>query len=356
MKGLLKIATILILLFWHLVSMAQPQATMKLDTNTILVGDQTVLELRFDCPSGYEVKWPVWADTLIREIEIIKKTGKETVPSEDNTQTLYQQRLTITSFDSGYYAIPPITIQYRKPGDSAWYEAETEPVLLGVNTVPVNLQGEIKDIKPPEHAPFTFREALPYILILLGIGLSTFLVIWYLRKRKKAEPIFRVSPKPQLPPHQIALDALQTLRLKKLWQNGNIKEYHTELTDIIRDYLQSKFRMQAHEYTSEEIMEAVQQTAVNPQAQEKLRQTLSLADMVKFAKMQPLPLEHDTSLNHAIDFVRETMHLGMNGNVKTEDSTMHKDVAESEDKESAQPEITEKAIAEAEAGKEGKDV
>ncbi|MCB2221188.1 MAG: hypothetical protein KQI35_12390 [Bacteroidetes bacterium] len=356
MKVLLKIATIWILLFWHLVSMAQTEATMKLDTNTILVGDQTELELRFSCPSNFEVNWPVFADTLIREIEIIKKTAKETVPSEDKTQTLYLQRLTITSFDSGYYAIPPISFQYRKPGDSSWYRTETEPVLLGVNTVPVNLQGEIKDIKPPEHAPFTFREALPYILILLGAGLVTFLVIWYLRKRKKAEPIFRMASKPQLPPHQIALDALQTLRLKKLWQNGNIKEYHTELTDIIRDYLQSKFRMQAHEYTSEEIMEAVQQTAVNAQAQEKLRQTLSLADMVKFAKMQPLPLEHDTSLNNAVDFVKETMHLGMNGHAKTEDNAMHQGDMEKKEPDYEQAEITSPIEKDTEAGKEVKDV
>ncbi len=300
-------------IFWNLLLLAQTEATMKLDTNAILVGDQTGLEIRFNCPSDYEVKWPVFADTLTKEIEVVKKSKKESIPSKDQSGTLYQQRLTITSFDSGYYAIPPISIQYRKPGDSAWYTAETEPELLGVNTVPVNLQGEIKDIKPPEHAPFTFREALPYILVVLGAGLITFFVIWYLRKRKKEEPIFRVAPKPQLPPHQQALDALQELRLKKLWQNGHIKEYHTELTDIIRDYLHLKFGIQAQEYTSDEIMEAVHKTAANEQVKNKLRQTLLLADMVKFAKMQPLPVEHDASLNNAVDFVKETTHLGLNG-------------------------------------------
>ncbi|MEZ5146005.1 MAG: hypothetical protein R2759_02675 [Bacteroidales bacterium] len=313
MKILFKIAFTLLLAFWNLISLAQTEANIKLDTNAILVGDQTGLEIEFNCPATYEVKWPVFADTLTREIEIIKKSAKETIPSADKSQNKYIQKLTITSFDSGYYAIPPVVIQYRKPDDSTWFTMETEPLLLGVNSVPVNLQGEIKDIKPPEHAPVTFREALPYILIFLGVALATFLLIWYFKKRKKAEPIFRVAPKPQLPAHQIAMDALETLRFKKLWQNGQIKEYHTELTDIVRDYLHGKFNIQAQEYTSDEIMEAVNKTNANAQAKDKLRQTLALADMVKFAKMQPLPLEHDASLNNAIDFVKETMHLGING-------------------------------------------
>ena len=295
-----------------MVSVSQTNATMKLDSSNILVGDQTGLEIRFEAPATFEVKWPDLHDTLTSEIEIIKKSKKETIQSDDKTSNIHIQKLTITSFDSGYYAIPPIQIQFRKTGDSVWSKTETAPVLLGVNSVPVNLEGEIKDIKPPENAPFTFREALPYILIFIGVALATLMVIWYLRKRKKAEPIFRVAPKPQLPPHQIALDALESLRFKKLWQNGHIKAYHTELTDIIREYLHGKFAIQAQEYTSDEIMDEVNNTAANTQAKDKLRQTLALADMVKFAKMQPLPLEHDASLNNAIDFVKETIHLGNN--------------------------------------------
>jgi hypothetical protein len=173
----------------------------------------------------------------------------------------------------------------------------------------VNLEADIKDIKRPLGAPFTFREALPFILIFLVLLFVGFLVYYYIRKRRMQEPIF-VAPAPRkVPADQAALEALESLRYKKLWQNGEIKQYHTELTDIIREYLLAQFNVHAHEYTTEEIMEAITHVHINNQARDKIHQTLQLADMVKFAKMQPLPLEHDASLNNAIDFVRETKHL-----------------------------------------------
>ena len=280
-----------------------------LDTTSILIGDQTGLEITFTSPADYKIYWPQLSDTLTGDIEIIKKTRLDSTLSEDGFDKLYHQRLTITAFDSGYYAIPPIRIGYRTPADTSIYYAETEAQLLEVKTVPVNLQEEIKDIKGPLAAPFTFMEALPYIVGLLVVAIVIFLVIFYLRKRRKAEPIFKAPPKPQLPPHRIALDAFDELRYKKLWQNGRIKEYHTELVDIIRMYLYGNFGIHAAEFTTDEIMEAVEKTEANTEAKEKLRQTLILADLVKFAKMQPLPVEHDASLNNAIDFVKETMHL-----------------------------------------------
>jgi len=299
------------LMVWQLHGMAQTSAVAKLDTTSITIGDQTGLDLTFTCPANAQVHWPQLADTLTGEIEIVKKTALDSTLSDDKTSKLYHQRLTITAFDSGYFAIPPIKIAYKEAGDPNFKTAETDASLLEVKTVPVNLEQEIKDIKGPLAAPFTFREALPYILVFLGVAVVVFLVIYYLRKRKKSEPLFQGPPKPQLPPHRIALDAFDELRYKKLWQNGQIKEYHTELVDIIRDYLLGNFNIHAAEYTSDEIMEAVSKTAANPQAKEKLRQTLIMADLVKFAKHNPLPIEHDASLNNAVDFVKETMHLNM---------------------------------------------
>ena len=94
--------------------------------------------------------------------------------------------------------------------------------------------------------------------------------MYYLKKRKKAEPVFRAPVKIKLPPHQIALDALENLRNKKLWQSGQIKEYHTELTDIIRDYVYGKFAIHAPELTSDEILNALNYTATNRAGTKKL--------------------------------------------------------------------------------------
>ncbi|MEZ5199689.1 MAG: hypothetical protein R2764_25900 [Bacteroidales bacterium] len=309
MKVLLKISILLIGLFWQLFTSAQTEAFSRLDTNAILVGDQINLELTFSCPADYSVQWPNLNDTIISEIEILSKSKIDTTYSKDNNGMLLRQVLRITSFDSGYYAIPPFRFNWKQSGDQLAHFTETDALLLEVSTIPVDTEKEIMDIKDPIEAPYTFREALPWIIgLLLAISIG-YLVFYYLKKRKKSEPVFKAAPKPKLPPHQIALDALDNLRHKKLWQSGLLKDYHTELTDILRDYIEGKFQKHAPEMTTDEIMEVIDRTATNVQAREKLRQTLILADLVKFAKEQPLPLENDGSLNNAIDFVKETIHL-----------------------------------------------
>lgn len=306
MNILYKILTLLIMAFWGLVAPAQMETSVKLDSSAILIGGQTILEFGFASPPAYAVKWPKFSDTITSQIEIVRKTGLDSTLSNDKTSRYLFQRLTITSFDSGFLVIPPVTIGYLMPGDTTLYFTETEALLLEVQTIAVNLEGDFKDIKDPMAAPFTFKEALPYILVFLAILLLILGGIYLWKKRKKAEPVFIAPIRPRIPAYQIALDSLEALRQKKLWQAGHIKDYHTELTDIVREYLSARYNIHAHEMTSEEILESVNTTSINGQAQGKLRQILSLADMVKFAKFQPTPVEHDNSLNGATGFVRET--------------------------------------------------
>ena len=319
MKVFLRII-ILLLFVWSGQNLkAQVEAHASLDSNYILVGDQINLTLAISCPADYVIDWPQLNDTIISAIEILQKSKIDSSYSSDNKQFLLKQIIRITSFDSGYYAIPPFQIKYKEPGGQLIQYTETDALLLEVSSVPVNMEEEIKDIKAPIEAPYTFREALPWIIgLLLAIAIG-FAVYYYMRKRKKDEPVFKASAKPKIPPHRIALDALDNLRHKKVWQSGLIKDYHTELTDIIRDYLNGRFYIHAPEMTTDEIMDALNTTATNDQAKQKIWQTLMMADMVKFAKMQPLPLEHDASLNNAIDFVKETMHIAAPENNTTFD-------------------------------------
>ena len=118
-------------------------------------------------------------------------------------------------------------------------------------------------------------------------------------------PVF-VKPKPILPPHILAINQLEELRLAKVWQTGKVKEYHTQLTDIVREYLENRFHFEAMEMTSDEILEEIANQKVNKEATSKLAGILQLADLVKFAKGQPTPLENDLSLSHGVDFVNET--------------------------------------------------
>ncbi|MBW6461377.1 MAG: hypothetical protein K0B08_12470 [Bacteroidales bacterium] len=280
-------------------------ATARLDTNSILIGDQIGLELTVTVPTGRYVQWPVFIDTLVRNVEILRKSGIDTVASASGYYTI-RQKLFITSFDSGMYVIPPLYFRYFSKGDTLSFFMETMPLYLEVQTIAVEPDQDIKPIKPPLRAPVTIREMLPWIgLILLAILLA-FALFYYLKRRKKTPPVVTTRLKPTIPPYEAAVEALNALRQKKLWQAGRVKDYYSELTDIVREYIELRFGVRALEMTTGEIETALRPLAINAAAREKLHQTLLLADLVKFAKAQPLPLENDTSMEHCIDFVRET--------------------------------------------------
>jgi hypothetical protein len=91
-----------------------------------------------------------------------------------------------------------------------------------------------------------------------------------------------------------------------MWQEGKIKDYHSGISDILRVYIEERYSINAPEMTTDEIMYAMRRTVVPENLKEKLRQILVLADLVKFAKENPVPHEHETSINYAIDFVKDS--------------------------------------------------
>jgi hypothetical protein len=244
-------------------------------------------------------------DTLAGNVEILRKSGIDTVSSGKDLFTL-KQELIITSFDSGAYVVRPILFKYNRKGDTLTYFTETMPVTLDVQTIDTDPAKDIKPIKPPLGAPVTFRELLPWIGLFMLILAIAALVYYYLKRRKKVKPLVTSRLKATIPPYEAAIEALETLRLKKLWQSGRVKEYYSEMTDIVREYIELRFPVRALEMTTSEINAALRQTDANSSAREKLHQVLVLADLVKFAKEQPLPLENDQCLNQCFDFVRET--------------------------------------------------
>ena len=136
-------------------------ATARLERTNIYIGDQIRLTLEFSGPADINVNFPQFTDTVAHKIEIVDRGNINTTVSSDKKTKTFQQVLTVTSFDSGYFAIPPIRFYYKEGNDTAKHFAETQQLLLVVQTVKVDVQKGIRDIKPPLEARFTFREALP---------------------------------------------------------------------------------------------------------------------------------------------------------------------------------------------------
>ena len=284
--------------------------TAKLDTNAMLIGDHVGLTLKFTGPPKSQVLWPFMPDTILKSITVIGRGKIDTVYAADKKSVTYSQQLNLTCYDSGFYTVPSIPFRYRIMPDTTVTVAQSSMMLLAVHTVKVDTTQAIKPIIGPLKVPITFREMLPWILAALAIILLIAAVIWYLNKRRKREPVFTLKPKVVLLPHETALQDIEKLRLKKLWQAGRIKEYHSELTEILRRYIEDRFQVPALEQTSGEITMSLMNNPGCPRpALDKLGNLLIMADMAKFAKVQPLAMENEKSLNDGIEFVNETTHV-----------------------------------------------
>ena len=279
----------------------------KFDTAAMLIGDHVGLRLQFNGPAGVRVEWPVFNDTILGNIIIIGRSKIDSSFTPDKKTLTLKQELNITCFDSGFYTLPQIPFRYRLLPDTSVKTASTGLSMLMVHTLKVDTTNAIKPIKGPIGIPLTFREILPYLLIGLAVVAIVFALVWYLKKRKKNEPLVRLRPKVRLQPYEKALQGLEKLRVKKLWQEGHVKEYHSELTEILRNYIEEGFNIPALESTSYEIMEQLKaRQGFSNQVLEKVNHLLQTADMVKFAKSIPLPQENDAALKTGIEFINET--------------------------------------------------
>jgi hypothetical protein len=313
MNGLSKIFSFISIFFLILPAMEATAQTAtfssRLDSTSMLIGDQTGMTLTFEGPAEALVFWPAIPDTILGNIQVIRRTKIDSLVSADRSRLTLTQKFTLTCFDSGFYTIPPIPVAYRLPPDTLRREARSELMMLMVKSVPVDTTQAIKPIKGPMRIPVTFREMLPWILLGLGVVALTLIIIWYLRRRKKRKPLFVIRPKVELKPSEKALQELGKLREKRIWQQGQIKVYYSELTDILRVYIEEQFRISAMESTTSEIMEALPGTdkGIPAGPRNNLFTLLTDADLVKFAKALPLPSENEKSMEVAVDFVRQTL-------------------------------------------------
>jgi hypothetical protein len=297
--------TFILLLSLHLSLGAQnAEAFSSVDKDSIMIGDHFNYEMGINLPGGFQVIWPHLNDTISNNIEIIESKDVDTSYLEN--VLILKKQYKLTSFDSGYFEIPSYALKFKHENDSIVFETNTLSHYIQVFAPIVDTSQAFKAIKGPMSEPYTLREALPWIFLGLSILVLTLLIIWFIRRRKKKKPLFITRLKPELPAHVIAFRMLEELKHEKVWQAGRLKEYHTKLTDIIREYIENRFLIDALEMTTDEILNELKLKTVNEEACKKLKSVLQMSDLVKFAKAKPTPLENDLCLNYCVDFVDET--------------------------------------------------
>jgi hypothetical protein len=311
--GSTKLSSLIFILFSFYITHINAQnilVSAKLDTNCIKIGKQTRITLKANTEKGVHVLFPEIKDTITDKIEVVS-VGKVDTAIVGN-QVSFQKSIIITSFDSGYYAIPPFVFSIKNDSTKKF---ETEALLFSVITIPVDTTLAIKGIKPPLNPAWSIYEIEKELLIGLILLLVCIVVIVLLKRRKKVEQVSEIIELKR-PAHEIALEALNELRNQKLWQQGRVKEYHIQVSDIVRTYIEHRYAIFAMEMTSDEILRSLRLIIVDVQLKTKLSSVLILSDMVKFAKENPLPNENELSWEHAIEFVKQTSLINEKEEIK----------------------------------------
>lgn len=291
---------------WPLLSSGQRiRATASLDSTHILIGDQINLILELEKPENLDVDFPVLAGNLSEYIEILRQSQVDTTVLDNNVLKLVQSFL-ITSFDSGEHRIPPVW--FRLNLDDRLDSIPTNELFLRVYTMEIDTTRGPTDIKMPYDAPVTLKEVTPWILGVILLAGIIFFIFYYISRRKRNLPVFALPVRPKDPAHVVALRQLDRIRDEKIWQKDKIKEYYSQVTDVIRIYMEERFQIPAMEYTTEETLAAVasQPGQISEKSRANLSQILPLADLVKFARYHPLPDDHSLTLVNAYFFVNDT--------------------------------------------------
>lgn len=275
----------------------------RLDSTVLWIGDQARLTFEVSQQPNQKVTMPIFSDTIIGGLEMVEPVKTDTVQSPDG-HIQVNQSYVVTAFEDSLLYIP--SFPFVSDGDTVWSKSLSLKVVQ-----PFQLDtaaASVTDIKPVFDPKFDWWGFIKLVLLIVVIIALLVVAFIFIRRYFQNKPVFEKQIiEPVLPAHVIALGELDRIKSEKAWQQGRSKEYHTELTDVIRIYIERVFDMNSMEMTSEEILEHLQVLRTERKsAYTGLKQILQLADLVKFAKWNPTPDDNELSLLNAYLFVNQT--------------------------------------------------
>jgi len=269
---------------------------VKVDKDKITIGDKIKYEITVEYDNGVETELYA-AGKNLGEFEI--KDYKIEVPRKLKSGRWVSGAIyTIATFTTGEFTIPGLKIRY-KDLDKQEKEASSDEIKITVESVKPN-PNDKDDIRPLK-GPAEIKGKLPaWIFVTFGLLTAGILAFLYLKKKKGKED------KPSLPPapaEEIARGALSALKEANLIEKGLIKEYYIRLSDIIRAYIENRYRIFAMDRTTWELFQEMRSKKIERQHADKINYFFESCDMVKFAKYTPVRKETEEAYKKAEEIV-----------------------------------------------------
>ncbi|MFM2307690.1 MAG: hypothetical protein RLZZ367_2359 [Bacteroidota bacterium] len=274
-------------------------AELRADSTHIQIGDLLKIRLSVKYSDNLLVAFPKAADTL-GNMETIEVSKLDTTTAAGSI--VLSQVYTVSAYDSGDFHAGPVIV-YFKNSTGIVDSVLTNDIQITAGAPAVDLDKPFKDIKAPLEVPYSWREFVPYIIGLAVLLVAIIAGIILYRKYRNNKPVVVERPKPKDPPHIWARKELKKLEEEKLWQKDEVKQYYSRLTDVLRMYLEYRYDWFALESTTEEIEAELPKYKLKDKACESLLAILRAADLVKFAKMIPMPDANIKAMENAYKFI-----------------------------------------------------
>ncbi len=262
-------------------------------------GRPVEIAVRTRAQAGVTLSGPAYPQPLGEWVILKAAQGK--TKNQRGTRTR-EDRLTLLTYSQGDVPVPSLTARFRSAdGQTGEYRSAPLPVQVQPPPVPgANLPKFLHDLKRP--VGFFPLWLVVVGALLLGAGLAGGL--WYFRRKQRLAE--GQESRPSLPPDVLARQRLETLRARNYPASGEFKIFYSELSDILRRYVEGRFRVQAMDRTTLELMRNLKSTDLQRPESAVLREVLERSDMVKFAKFRPGEKEADLDWRSADDWIVRT--------------------------------------------------
>ena len=275
----------------------------SIDSTTLWIGNQTAMHLQAEVTNGEQVTFPQIEHQIADGVEVISRQPIDTLLQGNTTK--YTQDIILTSFQDSLYYID--SLPFVSAGETIYANGVSLNVIQPFVIDTAN--SAIFDIKDIANAPIWWWGIIRWILLallLIGIGIGIWYLVRYLRQRQQPEAE-QIAPELLRPADEVALEKLNQIKEDKIWQHGRTKDYYSDITDVLREYISRVFEIGSVEMTSDEILSSLKKPLKGEEdTWKQLRRIFTLSDLVKFAKWSPLPDESESVVKEATQFVEAT--------------------------------------------------